>query len=59
MYQLAKHAPDMIEAESWVQWAELVTDRTEALGWLVERLRHKGDRFKAWRYLQKLSLIHI
>ena len=55
MYQLAKHAPDLIEAESWVQRAQEVTDRTEALSWLVEKLRQKGDHFKAWHYLQKAA----
>ena len=29
-----------------------MTDRTEALLWLVERLRGKGQFFKAWGYLQ-------
>ena len=51
MYQLAKHS-DLIEAESWVQRALAVTDRTEALLWLVEKLRSKGQFFKAWGYIQ-------
>ena len=38
LYQLAKLAPDPIEAEAFVQRALEVTDRTEALLWLVEQL---------------------
>ena len=52
MYQLAKLAPDHIEAEAWVQRALAVTDRAEALLWLVEVLRGKGQYLKAWHYLQ-------
>ena len=51
MYQLAKLAPDILEAETWVQKALLVTDRTEALLWLIEALRQHGQFFKAWHYL--------
>ena len=52
LYQLAKLAPDLIEAEAWVQRALTVTDRTEALLWLVEQLRNRGQFFKAWEYLR-------
>ena len=51
MYQLAKHS-ELIEAEMWVQRALSVTDRTEALLWLIEKLRATGQFFKAWGYLQ-------
>ena len=51
LYQLAKLAPDLIEAEAFVQRAALITDRSEALAWLVEKLREKGEHFKAWHYL--------
>ena len=51
MYQLAKLS-DLVEAESWVQRALAVTDRTEALLWLVEKLRNSGQYYKAWGYLQ-------
>jgi len=52
LYQLAKLAPDLVEAEAFVQRALEVTDRTEALLWLVERLRLKGHFWKAWHYLR-------
>ena len=34
-----------------MQKALLVTDRTEALLWLIEALRQRGQFFKAWHYL--------
>ena len=58
-YQLAKLAPDLIEAESFVQRALEVPGtgpaRTEALVWLVKRLRDEGQYFKAWGYLLRAA----
>ena len=48
LYQLAKLSPDIIDAEAWVQKSMRVTDRPEALLWLVEQLRGKAQFFKAW-----------